>query len=87
MTRIGREISLSRYASTVTETTMKTKILSALGFFLIAAEAVQAAPTFARHVQQAPVFIVWAIDMSGWDSLRDALRELIEVRAIGSLAS
>lgn len=36
------------------------------------------------HVQQAPVFIVWAIDMSGWDSLRDALRELIEVRALNS---
>ncbi|HEV3110599.1 MAG TPA: nitroreductase family protein [Candidatus Binataceae bacterium] len=36
------------------------------------------------HVQQAPVFIVWAIDMSGWDSLRDALTELIEVRALNS---
>jgi nitroreductase len=36
------------------------------------------------HVQQAPVFIVWAIDMSGWDSLRDALKELIEVRALNS---
>src|ERR1700745_3678371 len=29
------------------------------------------------QVQQAPVFIVWAIDMSGWDSLRDSLKELI----------
>ena len=36
------------------------------------------------HVQQAPVFIVWAIDMSGWDGLRDALKELIEVRALNS---
>jgi nitroreductase len=36
------------------------------------------------QVQQAPVFIVWAIDMSGWDSLRDALRELIDVRALNS---
>ena len=36
------------------------------------------------QVQQAPVFIVWAIDMSGWDSLRDALKELIEVRALNS---
>jgi nitroreductase len=36
------------------------------------------------HVQQAPVFIVWAVDMAGWDSLRDALRELIEVRALNS---
>jgi len=36
------------------------------------------------HVQQAPVFIVWAIDMSGWDSLRDALKELIEVRALNA---
>jgi nitroreductase len=36
------------------------------------------------QVQQAPVFIVWAIDMSGWESLRDALKELIEVRALNS---
>jgi nitroreductase len=36
------------------------------------------------QVQQAPVFIVWAIDMSGWDSLRDTLKELIEVRALNS---
>src|SRR5215469_14825205 len=36
------------------------------------------------HVQQAPVFIVWAIDMSGWDSLRDTLKELIDVRALNS---
>lgn len=36
------------------------------------------------QVQQAPVYIIWAIDMSGWNSLRDALRELIEVRALNS---
>ncbi len=36
------------------------------------------------HAQQAPVFIVWAIDMSGWESLRGALTELIEVRALNS---
>lgn len=36
------------------------------------------------QVQQAPVFIVWAIDMSGWESLREALTELIEVRALNS---
>ena len=36
------------------------------------------------HVQQAPVFIVWAIDMSGWDGLREALTELIKVRALNS---
>ena len=36
------------------------------------------------QVQQAPVFIVWAIDMSGWESLRDTLKELIEVRALNS---
>ncbi|MBV8770728.1 MAG: nitroreductase family protein [Deltaproteobacteria bacterium] len=36
------------------------------------------------QVQQAPVYIIWAIDMSGWDSLRDALRELIDVRALNS---
>lgn len=36
------------------------------------------------QVQQAPVYIVWAIDMSGWSSLRDALRELIDVRALNS---
>ena len=34
------------------------------------------------QVQQAPVFIVWAIDMSGWESLRETLSELMEVRAL-----
>lgn len=36
------------------------------------------------QVQQAPVFIVWAIDMSGWEHLRENLRELIKVRALNS---
>jgi hypothetical protein len=30
------------------------------------------------------VFIVWTIDMSGWDHLRDALFELMEARALNS---
>lgn len=33
---------------------------------------------------QAPVMIVWTIDMSGWDTLRDSLVELIKVRALNS---
>lgn len=33
---------------------------------------------------QAPVAIVWAIDMSGWDTLKDNLMELIEVKALNS---
>lgn len=36
------------------------------------------------QVQQAPVFIVWVVDMSGWDTLRDDLHELIKVRALNS---
>jgi len=34
--------------------------------------------------QQAPVAIVWTVDMSGWDHLRDRLLELIQVRALNS---
>lgn len=33
---------------------------------------------------QAPVAIVWAIDMSGWESLRGNLLELIDVKALTS---
>jgi nitroreductase len=33
---------------------------------------------------QAPVYIVWTIDMSGWDHLRDNLRQLLDVRAVNS---
>lgn len=33
---------------------------------------------------QAPVHIVWAIDMSGWESLKDNLMGLIEVKALNS---
>jgi len=36
------------------------------------------------HVQQAPVFIIWTIDMSGWDHLRDDLLELMQTRALNS---
>lgn len=36
------------------------------------------------QAQQAPVFIVWTIDMSGWDQLRGNLRELIQTRALNS---
>lgn len=36
------------------------------------------------QAQQAPVFIVWTIDMSGWDQLRENLQELIKVRALNS---
>lgn len=34
------------------------------------------------HVQQAPVFIVWCVDMTGWEKLRDNLRKLIDVKAL-----
>jgi nitroreductase len=33
---------------------------------------------------QAPVMIVWAIDMSGWDGLKDGLLDLIRVKALTS---
>jgi nitroreductase len=33
---------------------------------------------------QAPVHVVWTIDMSGWDHLRDSLRQLLDVRAVNS---
>jgi nitroreductase len=33
---------------------------------------------------QAPVAIVWTIDMAGWDTLRDSLLELINVGALNS---
>jgi nitroreductase len=36
------------------------------------------------QVQQAPVFIVWAVDMSAWDQLKGNLQELIRVRALNS---
>lgn len=36
------------------------------------------------QVQQAPVFIVWTMDMSGWNSLRENLQELIKVKALNS---
>jgi len=36
------------------------------------------------QVQQAPVFIVWVVDMSGWDHLREDLHELIKARALNS---
>lgn len=36
------------------------------------------------QAQQAPIFIVWSIDMSGWSELRQNLQELIKVRALNS---
>lgn len=33
---------------------------------------------------QAPVMIVWAIDMSGWDDLKNGLLDLIRVKALNS---
>lgn len=33
---------------------------------------------------QAPVMIVWTIDMAGWDTLKDGLLELIDVKALNS---
>lgn len=33
---------------------------------------------------QAPVMIVWTIDMAGWATLKDSLLELIEVNALNS---
>ena len=36
------------------------------------------------QAQQAPVFIVWTMDMSGWDALRENLQDLIKVRALNS---
>lgn len=36
------------------------------------------------QVQQAPVFIIWTIDMSGWENLRDVLLELMDARALNS---
>jgi nitroreductase len=34
------------------------------------------------QAEQAPVHIVWTIDMSGWEKLRDRLLELLKVRAL-----
>jgi len=36
------------------------------------------------QVQQAPVFIIWAVDMSAWSELKSNLQELIRVRALNS---
>jgi len=36
------------------------------------------------QAQQAPVFIIWTVDMSGWDNLRNELLDLMKVRALNS---
>lgn len=36
------------------------------------------------QVQQAPVIIVWTVDMSGWESMRDGIDGLMEARALNS---
>lgn len=36
------------------------------------------------HVQQAPVMIVWALDMSGWDAMRRNTSELMQARALNA---